>query len=161
MKCLKRNVKEKKKMQERNENYRRHQEATHYKRRLKISIEKLHRYVMDADGDMVPDFYGKNFGALIDHSHDNVEGNGVGWGCRDRSLEQQKANKHRNWMYLLKNNSIPSGISPRKDAQMPSYYRTFMNRKVRRFAKMVEYPVPTGKYLVRASISKGEPKELE
>lgn len=116
---------------------------------------------MDADGDMVPDFYGKNFGALIDHSHDNVVGNGIGWGCRDRSLKQQKANKNRNWMYLLKNNSIPSGISPRKDAQMPSYYRTFMNRKVRRFAKMVEYPVPTGKYLVRASISKGEPKELE
>lgn len=146
----------------RNKNYRKHQEEVHFKRRKKISIEKMHRYIEDKNGNLIPDFYGKTFCSPIDHTYDNVADGEPGWGCRDRSLKEQKANKHRRWIYALKNNSIPAGNSPiGHNYSAHAWERRLCNRKLRHFAKRVDFVLPSGRWLVRGDVSKGMPKSVD
>lgn len=139
----------------RNKNYRRHQENVHFKRRKKISVEKMHRYIENENGELIPDFNGKLNCSLIDHSCDNVADGEPGWGCRDRSLKQQKANENRRWLYQLKNGSIPVGSI---GYSAHSWERRLCNRKLRHFMKTVDFILPAGRWLVRGDVSKGMPK---
>ena len=65
-------------------------------------------------------------------------------------VEQLRAKR---WKYLLKHTSTQSSWK--------SYWNRIQRRTLRHFQKMVDYGVPRNRYLVRASIMKGKPIEID
>ena len=121
----------------------------------------MRRYIEDENGNLIPDITQKYLCSPINHKYDNVPDGAPGWGCRDRSLKEQKFAKHCRWIYLLKNDSIPPGNSPEgpHNYSAHAWERRLCNRKLRHFSKIVDFILPSGRWLVRGDVTKGMPKE--
>lgn len=132
--------------------YRRHQEECHYKKRLNTQIA-LGRFVegVNKDGglEFLPNYTQKTQVNVLNAERLNHCG-----AYSEQLREEAEQLKYKRWKYMLKNNSMPNGW---KD---PVFNRQ-ARRDLRHFQKMVDYGIPRRRYLVRASVMKGMPKEID
>ncbi len=112
----------------RNLDYRRKQEAKHYKKRLEVAVairryKKVNNMIMPVSENKndIPGYY--------QWSHNNVDENKI---------------SYKRWKYALKNNSINSDLDP--------WMKRHCRRTRRHFQKMVDYKLPDKKFLVRAQV---------
>ena len=108
--------------------YRRKQEAKHYKKRLNISIKKnRYKEYTDENGNniIVPISKYKNQQPWVNQNDEN----------------NIKQNIHKRWKYALKNNSCPS--------EMSNWSKRYCRRIRRHFQKLVDYKLPDKKWMVR------------
>lgn len=130
--------------------FRRHQEEKHYKRRLHTQIA-LGRFVegVDVKGNLthIPNYTQKTkinmLNAKICHCGAYSE----------KVREKAEQLRAKRWKYLLKHTSMSNNSK--------SYWSRIQRRTLRHFQKMVDYGVPRNRYLVRASIMKGKPIEID
>lgn len=121
----------------RDKNYRRHQEAKHYKKRINNSLAKNRlKEIVDENGNtqIVPNYGNKNRIWCL---------------YSDRELsayekEMQERAVYKRWKFQLKNNSMTSTID--------TWAKRHCRRTRRHFQKMVDYKVPDKKWLVRAQV---------
>lgn len=130
--------------------FRRYQEEKHYKRRLHTQIA-LGRFVegVDVKGNFthIPNYTQKTQINIL-----NTERLYHCGAYSEKVREEAEQLSTKRWKYLLKHTSMPSSWK--------SYWSRIQRRKLRHFQKMVDYGVPRNRYLVRASIMKGMPKEI-
>lgn len=130
--------------------FRRHQEEKHYKRRLHTQIA-LGRFVegVDVKGNLtyIPNYTQKT---KINILNSKIYHCGV---YSEKIREKTEQLREKRWKYLLKHASMSSSWK--------SYWSRIQRRTLRHFQKMVDYGVPRNRYLVRASIMKGMPKEID
>lgn len=132
--------------------FRRHQEERHYKKRLNTQIARG-RFVegINKDGELefLPNYTQKTQVNVLNAEKLNHHG-----AYSECMREQASQLKYKRWKYMLKNNSMPNGW---KDPVFDRQAR----RDLRHFQKMVDFGIPRGRYLVRASIMKGAPQEID
>lgn len=121
----------------RDRNYRRKQEAKHYKKRVNISIAKNRlKEITDNEGNqkIVPNYGTKG----------SVWPLYTGRDLNSYEKEMQQKAIYKRWKFQLKNDSMPGTI----DAWSKRYCR----RTRRHYQKMVDYKLPDKKWLVRAQV---------
>jgi hypothetical protein len=131
--------------------YRRHQEKCHYRKRLNTQIA-LGRFVegVNKDGELefLPNYTQKTQVNMLNAERLNHHG-----AYSEQLREEAEQLKYKRWKYLLKNNSMPSRWDP--------FFNRQARRDLRHFQKMVDFGIPRGRYLVRASVMKGAPIEID
>ena len=112
--------------------YRRKQEAKHYKKRLETAVS-IGRFSSDETGNM-PLYAGKNrmWQIKMKRSFTDYE---------KKVIEKQK---YKRWKFQLKNDSLGATID--------TWAKRHCRRTRRHFQKMVEYKLPDKKWLVRAQV---------
>jgi len=118
----------------RSRDYRRKQEAKHYKRRLNTCVS-IGRF-SDEDLDYQPMYVGKNRMWTVKN---------VNTPRNDYEKEVIEKQKYKRWKFQLKNDSLGSDIS--------SWTKRHCRRIRRHFQKMVDYKLPDKKWLVRAQVN--------
>ena len=131
--------------------FRRHQEEKHYKRRLHTQIA-LGRFVegVDAKGNhtYIPNYTQKTQINML-----NAERLYHCGAYSEQVRAEAEQLRAKRWKYLLKHTSMP--------CSWERYWSRMYRRTLRHFQKMVDYVVPRNRYLVRASIMKGAPIEID
>lgn len=121
----------------RDKNYRRKQEAKHYKKRLKTAIA-LGRFdekkLPNGEVDYVATYPGK-YRAWRIKSFSTMN---------DYELKEIEKNQYKRWKFQLKNNSMVGTMDP--------WAKRHCRRTRRHFQKMVDYKLPDKKWLVRAQV---------
>ena len=112
--------------------YRRKQEAKHYKKRLGTAVS-IGRFSSDETGNM-PLYAGKNrmWQIKMKRSFTDYE---------KKVIEKQK---YKRWKFQLKNDSLGATID--------TWAKRHCRRTRRHFQKMVDYKLPDKKWLVRAQV---------
>jgi len=117
----------------RDKNYRRKQEAKHYKKRLNNAMSKGYykELIIDDEGTtkLLPLNHYKNHEPWINQTGEKT------------AIEK---NQYKRWKFALKNDSMPSDIS--------SWSKRYCRRTRRHYQKMVDYKLPDKKWLVRAQV---------
>lgn len=116
----------------RDRNYRRKQEAKHYKKRLETAVS-IGRFSSDETGNM-PLYAGKNNMWRINSDRQLND-------YEKKVIEKQK---YKRWKFQLKNDSLGSTID--------TWAKRHCRRIRRHFQKMVDYRLPDKKWLVRAQV---------
>jgi len=112
--------------------YRRKQEAKHYKKRLKTAVS-IGRFSSEETGYQ-PQYAGKNnmWQIKMERSLTDYE---------KKVVEKQK---YKRWKFQLKNDSLGATID--------TWAKKCCRRNRRHFQKMVDYKLPDKKWLVRAQV---------
>ena len=121
----------------RDKNYRRKQEAKHYKKRVSISLAKNRlREITDNDGNVkvVPNYGNKNKVWTLYTQRE----------LSTYEKEMQQKAVYKKWKFQLKNDSLPGTID--------TWAKRHCRRTRRHFQKMVDYKLPDKKWLVRAQV---------
>lgn len=117
--------------------YRRKQEAKHYKKRLNLSIA-LKRFdekeLPNGEFDYVATYPGKYHIWRLKSIN----------AMNDYELKEVEKNQYKRWKFQLKNNSMPGEMTP--------WLKRYSRRTRRHYQKMVDYKVPDKKILVRAQV---------
>ena len=116
----------------RDRNYRRKQEAKHYKKRLETAVS-IGRFSSDETGNM-PLYAGKNNMWRINSDRQLND-------YEKKVIEKQK---YKRWKFQLKNDSLGGTID--------TWAKRHCRRIHRHFQKMVDYRLPDKKWLVRAQV---------
>lgn len=121
----------------RDKNYRRKQEAKHYKKRLKTAIA-LGRFdekeLPNGEVDYIATYSGK-------HNPWRLR---LFTAMNSYELKEIEKNQYKKWKFQLKNDSMPSEMTP--------WLKRLSRRTRRHYQKMVDYKVPDKRFLVRAQV---------
>lgn len=121
----------------RDKNYRRKQEAKHYKKRLGLAIA-LKRFdekeLPNGNVDYVATYPGKHQIYRLKSINS----------MNDYELKEVEKNQYKRWKFQLKNDSMPGEMSP--------WLKRLSRRTRRHYQKMVDYKVPDKRFLVRAQV---------
>ena len=115
----------------RDRNFRRKQEAKHFKKRVETSIA-LGRYAEITNDD----------GATITVPISTYKSHQP-WICQS-DIKNADKNKHKRWKFALKNDSMPSELS--------SWSKRYCRRIRRHFQKLVDYKLPDKMWMVRGDV---------
>lgn len=118
-------------------NYRRRQEAKHYKKRVNISLAKNRlKEITDNEGNqkIVPN-YGTKCRVWPLYTERDLN---------SYEKEMQQKAIYKRWKFQLKNDSMPGTID--------TWAKRHCRRTRRHFQKMVDYKLPDKKWLVRAQV---------
>ena len=115
----------------RDKNFRRKQEAKHFKKRVNTSIA-IGRYVEIINDE------GINITVPISTYKSQQP-----W-INQSDIKNAEKNKYKRWKFALKNNSMPSELS--------SWSKRYCRRTRRHFQKMVDYKLPDKMWMVRGDV---------